>query len=412
MIVTLPMPDELAVPLPAGARLVASVGEQVRAGQKIADGGGADILAPADGRVGEVCRRPLAGDEGRNADCIILYETLAAPPLPVESGATFAETLKKAGIVGLGGGGFPAGRKWRPRLRLFIANAVESEPLASCDKALLAESGDAAFAAAAHVGGMFADSIIFAVAGGGGFSHPLVKTVEGDYALGNERLLIERLTGVLPPRGLLPADAGVVCFNIGTVLAMDAALKNKTPMLGRVVTVHHDAGAINIRTPFGATVGDIRRFLGAKAEAEAEAAGAVVGASTIVLRLDETKKPAAMPCIRCGACEPVCPARLSPLLLHALAQDERWEEMEKQRLPDCLECRRCDEVCPSRIPLASSFAAGKRRIAAQQTERTRREQWRTLHERHLSRQGASRHYLDGDALKSKIAAVLNRPPPA
>ena len=79
------------------------------AGQKIADGGGADILAPADGRVGEVCRRPLAGDEGRNADCIILYETLAAPPLPVESGATFAETLKKAGIVGLGGGGFPGG---------------------------------------------------------------------------------------------------------------------------------------------------------------------------------------------------------------------------------------------------------------------------------------------------------------
>ncbi|HEY5622116.1 MAG TPA: SLBB domain-containing protein, partial [Gammaproteobacteria bacterium] len=65
------------------------------------------------------------------------------------------------------------------------------------------------------------------------------------------------------------------------------------------------------------------------------------------------------PCIRCGDCAEVCPARLLPQELLRFAKSFSFQQLGLLGLRDCIECGCCDVVCPSRIPLTAYFRGAK-----------------------------------------------------
>ena len=414
------MPETLAVPLPIGARVTVPIKTRVRCGETLATGDLiADVIAPADGVIGKTIHLPLATSPPQSATCLILNNARQAPPIPIDTSISILALLKKSGIVGLGGGGFPAWRKWRPQLRWCIINALESHPLLHCDKALMAYASDAVLQATYAIGNAFADRTILAVNDKYATSMPksaIVRPLTADYAAGNERLLIRQLTGIRVPAQWSPTDWGIVCFNVATVLAMHEALKNGVPLYERVITLWHNHRTINLRVPFGATLTDLANHIGITPvtvtanDATVTPNTVVTPATALVCFNENTAAEPALSCIRCGACDSVCPESLSPLNLLAFAQDEKWEEMENTRLNDCLECRRCDAVCPSRIPLSDIFAANKRQLIKHQQATTRRTTWQAKHDRHQQRERRT-ITAKKTLLKSTVAAIIGKPLP-
>jgi Na+-translocating ferredoxin:NAD+ oxidoreductase RnfC subunit len=74
------------------------------------------------------------------------------------------------------------------------------------------------------------------------------------------------------------------------------------------------------------------------------------------------------PCISCGRCEEVCPARLMPQILHRLLYREAIDEAQAAGLPACVECGLCTYVCPSKIDMQKQFADAKAEILREQSE--------------------------------------------
>lgn len=416
-VLTVPLPPVLAVPLPPGAEPFIALGDRVAAGQPL--GGGdeyADTLAPASGEVTEIAHRPLATTPAAATLCVILNVLSHDKPVASHRSTDFLTLLKNTGIVGLGGGAFPAWRKWRRNLNVFIANAVESDPLSYCDAALLTEYGDNILTAVRHIGAHFADRTLLALRQNTALplTDPMIRRVADEYAVGNERLLIEEITDIRLPRRQTPADCGAVCFNIATVMAMAAALHDGTAMTARLITVHDGGNVRVVQVPFGISIGTLRHFL-TPAKQSAFANGdfnhpltedSVIAPVSTVISFGKRTGAAVLPCIRCGACEPVCPANLSPQRLHRAGLAGKPETLAAERLEDCLECRRCDAVCPSAIPLTAGFTAYKRRLAEENQRQQRNDRRRLRYDKHLRRQQAATVYLDTAQLKPNIADIV------
>ena len=404
----------LSVPILTPSSLQVTPGMIAAAGQPLAIGRwGADTLAPLTGTVAAIDYRPPAMADTTPLLCVSLTELSTPPQTPtVPTDADWPSRLKRAGIVGLGGGAFPAWRKYRLGLQRMVVNAMESDPSAGHDASLINTHRQtllddiAAVAEAFHAAPLLAlrEDLL------PGCSHPMIHRLPVDFALGSERLLIQQLTGDRFPTGHRPVDYGTVCFNVGTVLAMAALLKDDRPLLHRFVTVHAGENLSRqvLQIPFGASVGDIRRHLKCPTEPPARDGDdiplpddAVICAGGGVLRfVQPPAAPAAVPCIRCGECVPVCPAALSPWRLHQLNADRRDDDMRQERLDDCLTCRRCDAVCPSHLPLSATFATAQRRHRRQRQMAELREERQRRHEHHLRRrqQKPADRWLPPDAL--------------
>ena len=411
----LTLPPVLWLPLASAgknAHLLVTAGDAVTAGETIAVAGehGVNICAPCGGRIGAVKTMPLAATSARESLCIMLEcentgETFN-PHIPLSAPQYNKDPrppLKASGIIGLGGGAYPAWRKWRRGLRLMVINAIEGDPNISCDNALIYQHGQETVHAAQRTGFHFGvDKILFALAK----EHTLqnIKQTEihriiGNYGLGNEKLLIAHLLNRPIATSQLPADSGIICFNLATVLAIDAYLQHGAPLVGRVITVHSEQTSINLYIPFGTSVSDIASFLKVKAldrihisvggtssETSLPPQAICWGGSNAITLNPQAKQQQPAPCIRCGDCLPACPVALSPLRLHALALDNKDATLRQERLLDCLECRRCDDACPSGIALTKTFITAKRRIKKEDAIKTRADNWRFLHEAHIARQ--------------------------
>lgn len=407
---TLQRKNQLANPL-------VRIGESVSKGQLIGQGETPPVRihAPAAGTVIAIDKQ--MDRDGAWFERIVLERENSPPgePAPKQDWRRLRPEeillrIQEAGVVGLGGAMFPSGEKLRGQIGrpcdYLLVNAAESEAYLQSDAALIARMGldlIGGIDILAHclrprqivVGLKHADRLypllrkaiaeyrkqLTAEEGGSSQLPPVrIARLRNRYPQGAERQLIQALSGRRISAGQLPADVSCSVFNAGTVKAVYDAAAFKIPLTERAVTVSGSAVArpgvfwAPIGTPLPALLeaaGGFRRPPARMIEG-----GPMMGtpffsleqyltqrtSGFLFLEESEIRSGPTMPCIRCGACLQVCPARLDPARLFARIEIEDFGGAERSGLPHCIECGACSAVCPSRIPLVQSFRTGKRRL--------------------------------------------------
>ena len=404
-------------------------GDHVYKGQTIATAPGpvsVPVHASSSGTVIAVEKHPVPHPSGLQADCIVIetdgrdsYQQAdhAAVDYRHTKPASLCELIQQAGIVGLGGAGFPTRIKLcnhSQRIELLLINAVECEPYISCDNRLLQER------AAEVVEGVRilfhvlqpdtciiaiedhmpqAEQALRAALDAVNASGITVTRIPDIYPSGGERQLIRILTGRDVPSQGFPADIGIICQNVGTAAAVYNAVVKRQPLLSRIVTVAGDGVAHqqNMDTLLGtpvshliATAGgyteDVERLLiggpmmGYTAHTDSVP---VIKTTNCVLAVTREEMPAPLPeqpCIRCAKCTDVCPAELLPQQLYWYARSNNYDAAQDYDLFDCIECGCCAYVCPSHIPLVQYYRHAKAEIWNQEVQKKASDNARSRHE--------------------------------
>lgn len=391
---------------------VVKKGDRVLAGQIIAEAGGfvsANIVSSVSGTVKAV--EPRKNASGGSAMAIVVEndgEYTLAEGVGVEcdtNGLTGQEILskvQKAGIVGMGGAGFPTHVKLTvktpEKIDYVIANGAECEPYITCDDQLMRTK------AAEIVGGMEYMLRLFPNAKGvvvvennkpeaiaameqacQGHDRVYVQPVKTKYPQGGERSLITVITGKHLKLGMLPADAGCVVDNVATIYAIYRAVKFNEPLMERGFTVSGDA----VQNPgnFIVKIGTSHQELvdacgGFKQDPKKVLSGgpmmgfAMTGLEAPIcknnnaltcLTVDEVEiaEGQMTACLRCGRCSRACPLGLSPQLMQVAAIRKDYDRYEHKLYGlDCIGCGCCTYGCPAKRPLMQLFKTTKAEIMA------------------------------------------------
>ncbi|MDO4648765.1 MAG: electron transport complex subunit RsxC [Eubacteriales bacterium] len=401
-----PEPEIAVLPvsmhLGAPATPIVQVGDTVKVGQKIAEASSfisAPVHSSVSGKVIAIEDRPHAT---RGVCQAIVIESdgkgtldeSVKPNKPLEelTPDEIIEIVKNAGIVGMGGAGFPTCVKLKPAkpVDTILLNGCECEPLLTADhKALLAFADDIVFGLQAIMKTTSAEKGIIVIEDNkpdaialleekvAGIDNIEVVTARTKYPQGAEKMLIKRVLKRQVPSGGLPADVGCVVDNISTVKAIADAIKTGMPLIERVVSVTGEY----IKNP-----GNFIVKLGTSSKALIDACGGITGEDVTVkaggpmmgfvmndleapimkgsngIIAIETDHTQAVDCIKCGRCVDVCPMELKPLYFAKLADEQNWQAMLDLNVRDCFECRCCEYICSSKIPIVTKIKAGKKAI--------------------------------------------------
>jgi Na+-translocating ferredoxin:NAD+ oxidoreductase subunit C len=299
--------------------------------------------------------------------------------------------VKEAGIVGLGGAGFPTHVKLSPpptaKIDYLVLNGAECEPYLTTDHRLMLEYPEKVVEGAkvllkilgiktAIIGiELNKPDAINAMnkaaqqtAGADGLE-VRIQGMTVKYPQGSEKQLIYSLTGRSVPGGGLPFDVGVIVQNISTTLAVfEAATMNK-PLYEKVVTFSGRAikRQANLQVKVGTLLGDVVQYLGGTTEdlLKIVSGGPMMGFAISTLDVPITKTSSGVlflnssetdvgqhgPCIHCGWCLDACPMGLAPKEIGIFVEAGKGHLTEKFGLFDCFECGCCAYVCPARRPL-------------------------------------------------------------
>lgn len=383
-------------------------GDHVLVGQKIAEAGGfvsAPIYATVSGTVKAIePHRVVVGD---NVNSVViendgLYEEVDYGPCKPLSAHTKEEILHKiqeAGVVGMGGAGFPTHVKLSPKepdkIDYVIVNGSECEPYLTSDYRRMIEEPERV------VGGLKCVLALFDNAKGiiaiednkadciekmkqlvKDEERIMVKALKTKYPQGAERQLIYAATGRAINCDMLPADAGCIVNNIDTICAVYGAVLENKPLMYRIVTVTGDAIAdpCNFRVRIGTNYHElIEEAGGFKQEPEKIISGGpMMGFGIFDLDVPTTKTASALlclthddvsssptgPCINCGMCVEVCPGRVVPSRLAKLAEHGDKEGFVAGNGMECCECGCCSFVCPAKRPLTQEIKSMRKIILA------------------------------------------------
>ena len=383
----------------APAKAIVEKGDRVLAGQKIAEGGGfvsAPIYASVSGTVKAVePRRVVTGDMVMSIiiDNDKKYEAVAfSPKAPLEDMCRedIIDCIREAGIVGMGGAGFPTHVKLCPKepdqIDYVIANCAECEPYLTSDYRRMLEEPEKL------VGGLKILLLLFQNAHGilavednkpdciellrkltKEEPRISVKALKTKYPQGAERQLIYASTGRRINSSMLPADVGCVVNNVDTVVAVYRAVAQGRPLIERIVTVTGDAVAKpqNFRVPIGTSYRELIDAAGGfKVQPEKVVCGGpMMGFAMFDLNVPTTKTSTALlaftkdevsamepgPCINCGRCVEVCPGRVIPSRLADCAEHFDEEAFLENNGMECCECGCCSFVCPAKRPLTQEI---------------------------------------------------------
>ena len=403
---------ELVYPLSqhigAPATPIVQKGDQVLKGQKIAEAGGfvsAPIYASVSGTVKAI--EPRFNPTGSKVNCIIVENDGEYKEVEYAPVKPFAELTKEeilgligdAGVVGMGGAGFPTKVKLSPKepdkIEYIIANCAECEPYITADYRRMLETPEELVSGMRVVLSLFDNAKgIFGIEDNKPEAITKLRELTKDeprmevmalktkYPQGAERQLIYATTGRAINSTMLPADAGCVVDNVETLCAIHNAVINGRPLMDRITTVSGDG----VNEP-----GNFRVLMGMNHREVIEAAGGLKGepekiisggpmmgfamftidtpitktsSSILCLTKDEVAEHEPSACINCGRCVDACPSRIIPSRLADFSErfDEpsfvKWEGME------CVECGSCSYVCPAKRQLKQSIGSMKKIVLA------------------------------------------------
>ena len=401
-----PDPETVVIPLSmhagAPANPVVQVGDTVKVGQVIGEAAGfisAPVHSSVSGTVTAIeehghatrgkCLSVVIKSDGKNT----LHESVK-PNKDLDSLTPdeIVEIVKNAGIVGMGGAGFPTSVKLKPPkpVDTILLNGCECEPLLTADHRVLLEfADDVVFGLKAIIKTVGAEKGIIVIEDNKpdaielmqkkteGIDNIEVVVAKTKYPQGAEKMLIKRVMKRQVPSGGLPADVGCVVSNISTTKAISDAIQKGMPLVERVTTVTGEKlkKPGNYIVKIGTSTKELLDYCGGVSEGEVtiKAGGPMMGFvlsdvdvpimkgsnGIIAVDTDHTKE---QPCIKCGRCMDVCPMELSPLYFAKYADEENWQGMKDKSVMDCIECRCCEYICSSKIPLVSKIKAGKNAV--------------------------------------------------
>ena len=403
-LVRFPEPKTVVIPLSmhlgAPATPIVAVGDTVKVGQKIGEAAGfisAPVHSSVSGTVVAIEERPHA-TRGKCLAVVIESDGLNTVHGSIKPNKSLEdltpdeiiEIVKEAGIVGMGGAGFPTYVKLKPGkpIEAVLLNGCECEPMLTADHRVLLEyADDIIFGLKAMMKTLNAPRGVIViednkpdaielmqskVANEEGIEVCVAKT---KYPQGGEKMLIKRVLGRSVPSGGLPADVGAVVGNISTVKAIADAIKTGMPLIERVTTVtgKYIPNPGNFIVKVGTSAAELVAYCGGiqGADVTIKAGGPMMGfvqenldapimkGSNGIIAID-TDDTETQECIKCGRCVDVCPMELQPLYFAKLIGDPA--ALKERRIMDCMECRCCEYICSSKIPLVNLIKIGKNAV--------------------------------------------------
>lgn len=401
-----PMNQHIGAP----AKPIVAPGDRVLLGQKIAEAGGfvsAAIYSSVSGTVKAVA--PHLNQSGDEAPAITIendceYEAVEGFGEPRDfdkmSREEIIKAISDAGIVGMGGAGFPTAVKLSVKdgvkIDYIICNAAECEPYITCDYRLMLERPDDAvlgmkillkvFPEAKGVFGIEDNKPlgIEAMAKACCGSQKIdVLPLKKKYPQGGERMIIYAVTKRKINSKMLPADAGCVVINFSTLIAIAEAVSQNMPLVRRVVTVTGEAikNPSNFDVPIGISSKELVDAAGGfvKDPEKIIFGGPMMGFAVYTLDLpvtktsscilclliDETKNIEPTECIRCGKCLYACPEHLTPIELKNASDRLDYKTFEALGGLECISCGCCTFTCPAKRRLSQSITMTKRYVLAE-----------------------------------------------
>lgn len=407
----LPAPQRVVIPLSqhigAPATALVKKGDAVLMGQKIAEAGSvvsAPVHASVSGKVVGIENVEVAS--GAVVPAIVIendfqdtwVELHPAQHPETLSAAELQSIVREAGIVGMGGATFPTAVKLTPAkgktIEKLIINGAECEPYLTADHRLMLEK------AAEIIDGIHLimlaldikeaiigvednkmDAVLALQAASEGVEGIKVQALPVMYPQGGEKQLVYATTRRKVPTGGLPLDVGCVVSNVGTIYAIQQAIREGKPLIQRVTTM---GGLVNNPGNYLIRVGTlIENLIDACGGLQPDVVKLISGGPMMGMAIPHAKIPMTKgtsgvlalgkeaaekeenPCINCGRCVQACPMRLVPTKLDMLVRTGNYEEAEKRGVMNCLECGACTFACPAKRLLTQSCRMGKRIINAQ-----------------------------------------------
>lgn len=408
---TMPLPDELELIL--GQHIGAPCSPIVKKREEVAEGA---LVAEVKRGLGVPLHAPATGSIkalGTSAHPIRVSvpsitikvdpEAQSTPWQSVQdwqnqSAEELLQAVHKAGIVGIGGAGFPTHVKLKPpadtAVDTLLLNGAECEPYITADHRMMLEKSaeivegarillkilgitscaigiednkpDAIAAMQAALEAAPTDGLDIRV---------LALRVK--YPQGSEKQLIQAITGRKVPAMALPSAVGVVVHNVSTTKAVYDAVVLGKPLIDKVITV----SGLGIKRPanllvkIGTRVSDIVEYCGGTTAdlARVVLGGPMMGFAVSTLDIPITKTTSSIlflsedeidtrphsNCIRCGWCLEACPMGLEPKEVGIYVEANRAEDTEQFGIFDCFECGSCAYVCPAKRPLVQFVRLAK-----------------------------------------------------
>ena len=400
---------------------VVKIGDEVAKGQIIANGEGfmnCPVHSSVSGKIKKIQNCLVTGNG--MAPCIIIEaddagrESLLPVLDPYEcSKEDCLKRIREAGIVGMGGASFPAHVKLNPPadkiIDYVLVNAAECEPYLTCDERTMLEQSSKVIdglSIVLHIvnggktGNGKAKGIIVlednkayllpdlekAISEAGKEDKISVCLVKTKYPQGAEKFIVSAATGREIPSAKLPADAGCVISNVGTVCAISDAFRLGMPLIERSLTISGGAveKPVNVRVPVGTIVSDLMPDVfklkdSESAESTSDSAVKIISGGPMMgfammsadfpvakgtsgvtfLTEKETFLEEESQCISCGSCVAKCAMRLSPALIVRELKAGNLDKAKSFGLMDCIECGCCAFVCPAKVNLIQRIRLGK-----------------------------------------------------